>query len=102
MCVLLPFGMYAVHLHPCGNHPVECFFFGEPAGTYGALCRAGTGGGNGRRAGERGRTQQGGSATGNAGICRSGYAGGVCGSSEIKKEFIRAIKLFSFPCKKRK
>ena len=36
--------MYAVHLHPCGNHPVECFFFGEPAGTYGALCRAGTGG----------------------------------------------------------
>ena len=41
--------------------------------------------GNGRRAGERGRTQQGGSATGNAGICRSGYAGGVCGSSEIKK-----------------
>jgi hypothetical protein len=33
---------------------------------------------------------------------RSGYAGGVCGSGEIKKEFIRAIKLFSFPCKKRK
>ena len=24
---------------------MECFFFGEPAGTYGALCRAGTGGG---------------------------------------------------------